>query len=91
MSTFAGTEVLPPGWTEASPGGMATNPDRMIGGIIDSEVLPGQWFVIFNDRSVPPVHGLASRAHAFQALHETLLARGDARGALNSTKGRDGT
>ncbi len=32
-------QKLPEGWTEASPGGLATNPDPLTGGIIDRAIV----------------------------------------------------
>jgi hypothetical protein len=34
------TFELPEGWTEATPGGMATSLDPVLGGIIDQAILP---------------------------------------------------
>lgn len=59
--------TLPAGWTEATPGGMATNrcPER--GGIIDKNTAGLGWFVIFN-ADIPAIEGLPSREAAFAAL-----------------------
>ena len=58
---------LPAEWKEAYAGGMATNLDPIRGGIIDSEIVSGKWFVIFNDDSIANIEGLSSRREAFAA------------------------
>lgn len=69
-----GPDGLPAGWTEVSPGGMATNTDPVRGGIVDSEIVSGKWFAIFNDDTIPMIEGMSSRAEAF-AAHGAALAR----------------
>jgi hypothetical protein len=59
---------LPPGWTEATPGGMATNADPMTGGIIDRN--NHGWFIIFNDGR-ETIDDLYSRAEAFKVFFAT--------------------
>ena len=67
-------QELPAGWTETHPGGMATNPDPERGGIVDTNMVSGQWFY------VPHREGLAaseaiypSRAAALEGLAELRL------------------
>lgn len=67
-----GADGLPAGWTEAFAGGMATNTDSMRGGIVDTEIVSGKWFAIFNDDSIPMIKGLNSRAEAFKAFGAAL-------------------
>lgn len=61
-------DTLPAGWTEASPGGLATNPDPLTGGIIDREIVNGKWFVVFGPDELPTLEGLATRRAAFEAF-----------------------
>jgi hypothetical protein len=58
------------GWTESRPGGLICNP-REGGAIIDSEILSGLWFVIFNDDR-PTLTDLPTRDDAVTAF---ILAR----------------
>ncbi len=66
--------TLPAGWTEVWPGGLATNPDPLLGGIIDRADVSGLWFVIFSRIDLPVLDGLASRDLAFDAFYATLRA-----------------
>lgn len=66
------TSILPEGWTEASPGGLATNPDPIKGGIIDSEMVSGLWFVVFSRDDLPLLDGFASRDDAFRAYEQAI-------------------
>lgn len=68
--------ALPEGWSEVTPGGMATNPDEVRGGIVDVEIVSGKWFAIFNNDAIPNVNGLESRAAALAAV-ESALAKLD--------------
>ncbi|MBC8438996.1 MAG: hypothetical protein H8D87_04855, partial [Deltaproteobacteria bacterium] len=61
-------EELPEGWTEASPGGMATNQDPISGGIVDSEIKSGKWFVIPNNDNISKMEGFETREEALDAL-----------------------
>ena len=54
------------GWTEAQPGGLLCNPNAG-GGIIDAEILSGEWFVIFNDGRAT-LAGYETRADAVEAF-----------------------
>lgn len=54
------------GWSESRPGGLVCNPG-IAGGIIDSEILSGEWFVIFND-SRESLDGFESREAAVAAF-----------------------
>lgn len=63
---------LPDGWTEAFPGGMATNTDPVRGGIIDNEIVSGLWFVIFSREDLPILDGFSSRDEAFHAHEEAI-------------------
>ncbi|WP_425953102.1 hypothetical protein [Ralstonia pseudosolanacearum] len=65
-------EVLPANWTEATPGGMATNPDPMLGGIVDREIVSGKWFVVFNRDDLDLLDGFATRQSAFEAFARTI-------------------
>jgi hypothetical protein len=65
-------DTLPDGWTEAFPGGMATNKDPILGGIVDDELFSGLWFVIFNHEDLEPLDGFSSRQEAFTAHEQTI-------------------
>lgn len=67
--------TLPTGWTEATPGGMATNRDPVVGGIVDDEIVSGKWFAIANRGDIPTLTGFSSRAEAFAALKRALETR----------------
>jgi hypothetical protein len=57
------------GWTESAPGALLCNSHKS-GGIIDSEIVSGKWFVIFND-SRKALEGFASREAAVAAFVAT--------------------
>jgi hypothetical protein len=61
---------LPKGWTELETGGLATNQDPISGGIVDSEIKSGKWFVIPNNDNIGKLTGFATRAEALEALKE---------------------
>ncbi len=65
---------LPTGWTESSPGGLATSKDPISGGMIDKEIASGKWFVIPENGSIEKMEGFATRKQAFDAL-EQMAAR----------------
>ncbi|GMG94737.1 hypothetical protein ACUXAV_004994 [Cupriavidus metallidurans] len=65
-------QKLPEGWTEASPGGLATNPDPLTGGIIDRAIVDGTWFVVFHRDDLKLLEGLPSRESAFDAFREAI-------------------
>ena len=65
--------VLPEGWTESYPGGMAAWNDPVRGGIVDQNKQNGQWFIVFNNDQIPnDDRGFANRAEAFEAFAEGL-------------------
>ena len=64
---------LPSGWTEATPGGMATCNNPQYGGIVDSEIVSGKWFVIFNDPDIPMIDNLETRGDAFEAYRMKMI------------------
>jgi len=63
---------LPEGWTEATPGGMATNAHPTDGGIVDRTMITDEWFVIFHRDGLQTVEGLASRDEAFRVFEERM-------------------
>lgn len=65
---------LPKGWTESTPGGMATKPGPD-GGIVDIAPATGKWFVIFHDEFTPQADGFDSRQAAFNHFLEVIRAR----------------
>ena len=54
------------GWTQSREGGLLCNP-AIGGGIIDSNIVSGEWFIIFND-SREMIFGLESREDAVEAF-----------------------
>lgn len=52
-------------WSESRPGGMICNPN-VGGGIIDSALVSGEWFVVFNDGR-ETIEGFESRDDAVEA------------------------
>lgn len=69
--------ALPEGWAEASPGGLMTSGDPVHGGIIDSQIKDGKWFVIPNDPTIGVLSGFDTRAQAHQALLDAVKAKKD--------------
>ena len=61
------------GWTESRPGALLCNPNAG-GGIIDSEIVSGEWFVIFNDGRAT-LSGYESRDDAVEAF--AIASRSD--------------
>ncbi len=55
-------------WNHLGTDAMATNPDPIVGGIIDNEIVSGKWFVIPNNDAIPQVEGLKSKSDAFAYL-----------------------
>ena len=69
---------LPAGWTESSPGGLATSKDPISGGMIDKEIASGKWFVIPENGSIQKMEGFSTRKEAFDALeHMAASAASD--------------
>lgn len=68
---------LPPGWTESAPGGMATNTDPIAGGIVDKEIVSGEWFVIPENDTIDKkkLTGFKTRKAAFDAFAAALSAQ----------------
>lgn len=62
------------GWIHLSKDGIATNPDPIIGGIIDNEMVSGKWFVIPNNNDLLPGDGFASKDEAFTFLNNQIVA-----------------
>lgn len=52
--------------------GLACNADPVLGGIIDSEIVSGKWFIIFNDDELEMITDLASRDDAFKVFEESI-------------------
>lgn len=76
-NTHASKAFLPEGWTEATPGGMATNAHPTDGGIVDRTLLTEEWFVIFHRDGLKTVEGLASRDEAFRVFEERMKQADD--------------
>lgn len=66
--------ILANGWNEAYAGGIATNNDPELGGIIDKTIATGEWFVIFNSNHIANIEGLPSRDAAFVAHASAIEA-----------------
>jgi hypothetical protein len=77
-----GEDSLPEGWTEAAPGGMATNPDPSTGGIIDRTIADGKWFVVFHRDGLETLEGFPTRQSAFEAFHNAIHRQAAARKML---------
>lgn len=60
------------GWMHLSKDGMATNPDPITGGIIDSEIVSGKWFVIPNNNDLLPGDDFATKDDAFKFLDDQI-------------------
>lgn len=71
ISDSRDSELLP-GWTEGSPGGIATNRDPATGGIIDRKIADGTWFVVFHRDDLEVLHDLPSRQAAFEAFASAM-------------------
>jgi hypothetical protein len=52
-------------WSHLAEDGMATNPDPIIGGIIDKGIVSGKWFVIPNYTAIPQADDFETKADAF--------------------------
>lgn len=72
ITSSVAVDTLPNGWTEAYPGGMACCAHPVWGGIVDSEMVSGDWFVIFNNDGISNMDGFASREEALCALNAAL-------------------
>jgi hypothetical protein len=66
MTTTQLLDTVSKGWTESRPGCMLCNPNAG-GGIIDNEIVSGEWFVIFND-SRKSLFGYETREEAVEAF-----------------------
>ena len=65
-------ESLPEGWTESQPGGLIASLDPEKGGIIDSEIVSGKWFVIPNNDALTLITDLETRSDAIKALETAV-------------------
>lgn len=66
---------IPTGWKANDVQGtigIACNNDPLLGGIIDTNMVSGLWFVIFNDDDLEMVEGLQSREEAFKVFEQTI-------------------
>lgn len=67
------TGILPPGWTQAGPNSLMTNPDQVRGGIIDKQIVSGKWFAVIHDENATsPLTGYDTREDAYNALVKEL-------------------
>lgn len=55
--------------------GVACNTDPVLGGIIDSNIVSGKWFIIFNDDDLETAEGIDSRDEAFKVFEATIKAK----------------
>lgn len=74
LKTPEQAQILPIGWTESTPGGMAINPDSQIGGIIDQAIADNKWFIIFNTDRLVSVDRLESRNEAFEIFAKKITS-----------------
>ncbi|MFG1187945.1 hypothetical protein [Xanthobacter aminoxidans] len=61
-------------WTESYSGGMLSNPDPLFGGIVDSAIVTGEWFIIFNAPSLKALDGFPTREKAAEAFAASIPA-----------------
>lgn len=73
MSAVEVLNTIVTGWSESRPGGLLCNPAPE-GGIIDSAIVSGEWFVIFNDDR-PALEGYETREDAIEAFAATVLVK----------------
>lgn len=67
--------TIPTGWKANDVQGtigIACNNDPQLGGIIDSNLVSGKWFIIFNDDDLDMVEGLDTREDAFKVFNNTI-------------------
>jgi hypothetical protein len=60
------------GWKHLAEDAMATNADPIVGGIIDSAIVSGKWFVIPNNNALLPGDDFPTKEAAFQYLNEQI-------------------
>lgn len=66
------SEVTPGGWTKSPSGKMMTNPDRKIGGIIDTNMVSGKWFFVPNNDNLKIQENFDTWKDAYDALQLAL-------------------
>lgn len=59
-------------WNHLSENGIATNRHPTRGGIVDTAIVSGLWFVIPNHPDLNAMEGFSSKANAIGALHLAL-------------------
>jgi hypothetical protein len=69
---------LPKGWTASAEhtDGIVVNPHPLEGGIVDQNIVNGQWFVIFNHEDLAALDGFATRDEALDACQAKLHKHG---------------
>ena len=65
---------IPKGFKVSSTG-MACSNDPQLGGIIDSEIVSGLWFIIFNDDDLEMITGLKTQEEAFKVFTDNINAK----------------
>lgn len=70
--------ALPRGWAASAenPDGIVTNPHPQEGGVVDQNIVNGQWFVIFNHDDLAAIDGFATRSEALEACQNQLRKHG---------------
>ncbi|MBU2709329.1 hypothetical protein KCM76_25260 [Zooshikella marina] len=63
---------LMPSWTEVIKGEMITNPDPLLGGIIDRQIVSREWFIVFNNDEISTKIGFKSLIEAIRAFEKTI-------------------
>lgn len=63
--------ALPEGW-KGTPAGIATNDDKVSGGIVDKAIADGKWFVIPNNDAIGTLEGFDSREAAITGLADAV-------------------
>jgi len=90
------TDELPPGWVEAYAGGMATNTDKVSGGIVDTNLKTGKWFFVPENDNIGTMEGFDTRREALDALSMEVEKAAKsttlkAKGLANVTNERSGS
>jgi hypothetical protein len=88
-------DELPPGWVEAYAGGMATNTNKVSGGIVDTNLKTGKWFFVPENDNIGTMEGFDTRREALDALSMAVEKAAKsttlkAKGLANVTNERSG-
>ncbi len=62
------------GWKHLAENAMATNADPIVGGIVDSVIASGKWFVIPNNNALLPGDDFPTKEAAFDFLNAQIAS-----------------